>query len=90
MLKITLPPNILEKEQYLALSSSQKGEYIHNLLKEILELNTHGVTISQIDKSTYFGRSTIWHHLEILASRAECIKMERGDTEVFHSNNNYG
>lgn len=86
MLKLNLPQNMLEKEQYLALASNQKGEYIHNLLREILELNPKGITISQIDKATYLGRATIWHHLEVLASRGECMKIERGDTEVFHSN----
>lgn len=69
MLKINLPQNMLEKEQYLALASAQKGEYIHKLLQDILELNPNGVTVSQIDKATYIGRSTIWHHLEVLASR---------------------
>ena len=86
MLKINLPQNTLEKEQYLVLSSSQKGEYIHNLLKEILDLNPSGITVSQIDKATYIGRATIWHHLEVLASRGDCLKMDRGDTEVYHSN----
>jgi len=86
MLKTNLPQNILEKEEYLALSSSQKAEYISNLLKEILELNPEGVTVSQIDEVTYIGHSTIWHHLEILASRAICLRMDRGDTEVYHSN----
>ena len=69
------------------LSSSQKGEYIHNLLKEILRLNSNGITVSQINKATYIGRATIWHHLEVLASRGDCMKMNRGDTEVYHSNN---
>jgi len=64
----------------------QKGEYIHNLLKEILRLNPKGITVSQVDKSTYLGRSTIWHHLEILASRAECLKIQRGDIDIYHSN----
>jgi hypothetical protein len=86
MLKINLPQNMLEKDAYLALASNQKGEYIHNLLKEILNLNTKGITVSQIDKATYIGRATIWHHLEILASRGACFKMDRGDTEVYHSN----
>ena len=77
---------MLEKEQYLALPSLQKEEYVNNILKEILKLNPLGVTVSDIEKSAYFGRSTIWHHMELLASKAECIKMERGDTDVYHYN----
>ena len=86
MLKLNLPQNILAKEQYSALSSLQKGEYISNLLKQILELNPNGITISQVDKAVKLGHSTIWHHLENLADRAHCLKMERGDTAVYNFN----
>ena len=86
VLKLVLPQNILAKEQYSALSTFQKGEYITNLLKQILELNPNGVTISQVDKAINLGHSTIWHHLEGLADRAVCLKMERGDTAVYNFN----
>jgi hypothetical protein len=86
MLKLNLPEKILSKEEYTALSTFQKGEYVTNLLKQILELNTKGVTIGQIDKEKHLGHSTIWHHLERLADSAFCLKMERGDTAVYNHN----
>lgn len=86
VLKLNLPENILGKEQYAALSTYQKGEYVTNLLKQILELNPQGVTISQIDRGVKLGHSTIWHHLEKLADSAFCLKMERGDTAVYNFN----
>src|SRR3989338_6191982 len=86
VLKLNLPENILSKEQYSALSTYQKGEYVTNLLKQIVELNPQGVTISQIDKGINLGHSTIWHHLEKLADSAFCLKMERGDTAVYNFN----
>ncbi len=64
----------------------QKEEYIQNLLKEFLRLNP-GLTISDIRKNSYLSHSVIWHHLEILASRGECLRIERGDTDVYHLNN---
>src|SRR3989338_1180816 len=86
MLKLNLPQNILGKEEYTALSTFQKGEYVTNLLKQMLELNTKGVTISQIDKEIHLGHSTVWHHMEKLADSAFCLKMERGDTVVYNYN----
>jgi len=86
MPNLNLPTNMLSKEQYSALPSLQKEEYIHNLLKEILQLNPSGVTVSDIKKNTYFGHSTIWHHLELLNAKGECLKLEHGDTDVFHLN----
>ena len=87
MLKLNLPLNILDKETYSALPTHEKEEYIHNFLKQVLELNPNGITVPQIYNATYLGRSTVWHHLEMLASRAQCFKVERGDTAVYHSNN---
>ena len=86
MLKLNLPLNILDKETYSALPTHEKEEYIHNFLKQVLELNPNGITAPQIDNATYIGRSTVWHHLEILAARSQCFKVERGDTAVYHSN----
>ena len=86
MLKLALPKHILDKEQYTALSSIQKGEYMTNLLQQILELNPNGITISQVDKALNLGHSTVWHHLEGLADDAYCLKMERGDTAVYNYN----
>ena len=86
VLKLVLPQNILNKENYSALSALQKGEYINNLLRQVLELNPNGVTISQVDNALGFGHSTIWHHLGSLADCAYCLKMERGDTAVYNFN----
>ena len=60
--------------------------YLTNLLMQILELNSDGITISQVDKAVKLGHATIWHHLETLADSAYCLKMERGDTAVYHFN----
>ena len=86
MLKLVLPQNVLDKEAYKALPTHEKEEYIHNFLKQVLELNPNGITAPQIDDATYLGRSTVWHHLEILSSRSQCFKVERGDTAVYNSN----
>ena len=77
---------MLVKEQYLALPSLQKEKYINNVLKEILMLNKTGVTASDITKATYFGRSTIWHHMELLTAKGECLRLEVGDTYLYHLN----
>lgn len=83
--KINIPENILEKEKYASLPALQKEEYLHNLLREILKLNA-GVTVSDIRKNSYISHTVIWHHLEIMSSRGECLRIERGDTDVYHLN----
>ena len=84
--KINLPENTLEKDAYSALPSLQKEEYLHNLLNEVIRLNPMGITVSDIRKNTYLSHSVIWHHLEIMASKGECFRVEQGDTDVYHLN----
>lgn len=84
--KVDVPANILASEQYRQLPSNKKEEYTHNLLKEFLRLNPIGLTTSDIKKNSCLSHSVVWHHLEILASRGECLRVERGDTDVYHLN----
>lgn len=86
MAKIILPKNILKKEEYLVLPPLEKGEYIDNVIKEILALNPSGVSASEVDNAIYFEYTSVWHHLEILASRAECLRIEHGETDIYYMN----
>lgn len=84
MVKINLPKEILGKEVFKTLPAKEKEEYMHNLLKSILELNTNGITISQIRESTGLTYSSIWHHLEVLNCVAQCRKISRGNIDVYY------
>ena len=84
MAKINLPSEMLQKESFKSLPAKEKEEYLSNLLKKVLELNTEGVTISQIKEATGLTYSTIWHHLEVLSCTAQCHKISRGNLDVYH------
>ena len=45
------------------------------------------MTVSEIENNTYFGHATIWHHIEHLSATEECLRMGRGDVNVYHLNN---
>lgn len=85
MTKINLPKELLQKEAFKTLPAKEKEEYVSNLLNKILQLNPDGVTISQIREATELTYSTIWHHLEVLSCTAQCNKISRGNTDVYHS-----
>lgn len=84
MAQINLPKELLQKEAFKTLPAKEKGEYLSNLLKKVLELNPDGLTISQIKESTGLTYSTIWHHLEVLSCTAQIYKTSRGNTDVFY------
>ena len=83
MAKINLPKEMLEKDAFKSFPAKEKEEYIRNLLRKILELNSDGLTISQIRESTGLTYSTIWHHLEILNSTAQARKISRGNLDIY-------
>ena len=86
MEKVIIPSNLLEKEAYAALPPLQKEEYIQNLLVEFLKINPMGLVVSDIQKNSYLSHSVVWHHLEVLASRGDCLRIERGDADAYHLN----
>ena len=85
MAQINLPKEVLQKEAFKSLPAKEKEEYLSNLLKNVLELNPEGITISQIKEATGFTYSTIWHHLEVLSCTAQAHKISRGNLDVYHS-----
>ena len=85
MAKIDLPKDMLEIAALKSLPPKEKEEYINNLLKQILDINTGGVTISQIKEATGMPSSTIWHHLEILKSVALSRKISHGNSDIYYA-----
>ncbi len=85
MTTINLPKGLLPKEEFKSLSAKEKGEFLSNLLKNLLEINPEGITTSQVREATGLTYSTIWHHLEILNSTGQCYKVSRGNMDIYHS-----
>ena len=85
MAKINIPADLLQKQALKSLPAKEKEEYMNNILKKILELNPEGVTTSQLKEAIGLTPSTIWHHLEILKSSAQCRKISHGNTDTYYS-----
>jgi len=83
MIQINLPKELLPKETLKSLPAKEKEEYLSNLLKKLLELNPAGITTSQIREATGLTYSTLWHHLEMLNSTAQCYKISRGNLDIY-------
>jgi predicted transcriptional regulator len=86
MAVINLPKEMLQKDAYRTLPPKEKEEYLDNFLKQLLELNPEGITITQVKEATGFPSSTIWHHLEVLKSTGQARKISHGNVDVYHSN----
>ena len=86
MAKINVPKEMLAKDSFKTLPAKEKEEYIGNFLRKVLEMNSDGITISQIREATGLTYSTLWHHLEILSCTAQAHKISRGNLDVYYHN----
>jgi len=84
--EIKLPIDILPKEKFDVLPSTEKERYIRNVLKSILSSNQNGVTAPQLAEATKISRVTIWRHLEEMTITREAYKLEYGHTSIYYAN----
>jgi len=72
-------PELESIEDYKKKSPQQRERYSDMKIKEIIQLNTNkGVTISQIEKHTYFHRNTISKHIKSLTYKGEIYQYPAG------------
>ena len=78
--------DMLDEDEYKSLSPDAKEKYVFETLKKILHENPEGVTRSDIQEVTPFGRKTIDKHLEKLVALNEGYVRRMGSTDVYYPN----
>ena len=87
MWDIKIPKNLFTLREYRKLSPQKRENYLHNTIKEIVELNENGISISDIREITkFFSRKAIEKHLERLIATNEIYTKRIGKTLVFYPN----
>lgn len=83
--KINTSP-VMEKEKYSRMNPQDQEDYVEKKLKEILHLNSNGITVPEICESTPFTRPTIIKHLEKFAASREAYKISRRKMTIYYPN----
>jgi len=73
-------------EQFKGKSTSEKEEYIRQIIRETVMLNPEGVTISMLAENLPFDRKTIEKHLYALQFTNEVYTIRLGRTILYLSN----
>lgn len=76
----------ISDEDYKSLSPDEKERYVFQTLKQIIDQNPDGVTKSEIQEITSFGRKTIDKHLEKYVALNEGYVRRMGGTDVYYPN----
>jgi len=78
--------DMLDEEEYKSLSPDAKEKYVFETLNALLHENPEGMTRSDIQDVTPFGRKTIDKHLEKLVALNEGYVRRMGGTDVYYPN----
>jgi len=82
------PPKMLmlSREEVLSLRPKDRDSYAEKIIKELLRVNTKGITISEIEMVTGLNRNTITKHLKRLVAIREAFVQKRGNLSIFYNN----
>lgn len=79
-------PDILEKQEFVKLPPSEKERYVREILKQIIELNPYGVTISMLKDKVPFSDKTLEKHLSVLTYINEIYTVKIGQNQLYLPN----
>jgi len=85
-MKLELPTNIISQDELRSLRPKDRDECIQKLLLQILDLNSQGVTITELADQTRINRNTLSSHMKTLVATREAYEVNRGKLSVFYKN----
>jgi DNA-binding transcriptional ArsR family regulator len=63
-----------------------RDEAVQKLLLNVLDLNSQGVTIGELEEQTRISRPTLSSHMKTLVATREAYENKRGKLSVFYKN----
>lgn len=84
-MELEVPP-IMNAKKYRGLSPLKQEEYLERKIREIVNMNSHGVTIPDITQNTPFTRASVIKHLEKMVSSRDAYKIRRGRMSIYYPN----
>lgn len=79
-------PTLLSPSEYQKLSPADKETYIKEILRQTLQKNSQGVTITQLNQELPFERRIMEKHLEIMKYTNELYTVKLGSNILYIPN----
>jgi hypothetical protein len=79
-------PHLLSSSEYQKLSPSDKETYIKEILRQTLQKNQQGVTVSQLNQELPFDRRIMEKHLEVMKFTNELYTVKLGSNILYIPN----
>ena len=82
---VQVPPKLSDAE-YQKMSPHEKENYVKEMLRNILKMNSHGLTISQLTRALPFQKRVMEKHLEVMKYTNEVYTVQLGSNIVYIPN----
>jgi hypothetical protein len=79
-------PNLVSETEYQKMSPHAKETYIKGALRQILNNNPHGVTVTQLHQALRHDRRIIEKHLELMQFTNEVYTVKLGSNVLYVPN----
>jgi predicted transcriptional regulator len=86
MSELVEKPNRLSETEYQKMSPQEKETYIKEVLKKTLQLNPHGLTVTQLRDALQYDRRIIEKHLAIMKMTNEVYTVTLGSNVLYIPN----
>ncbi len=86
MSQVIVFPRLLTQNEYQKMSSEEKEIHIKEILRETLDLNQTGVTITQLKQKLPFDRRIIEKHLDVMEFTNEIYSYKLGNNKLYIPN----
>jgi len=86
MSELVEKPTLLSGTEYQKMAPQEKETYIKEVLRKTLQLNPHGLTISQLKDALGYDRRIIEKHLEIMKVTNEVYTVRLGSNVIYIAN----
>lgn len=78
------PKGVLPETELRKMLPRNRDAYASNLLVEVLDKNSQGVTISKLVKTTSLSRNTVLKHMERLVGQRRATKKDFGYVAIYY------
>jgi len=86
IVKLELPQSMTSPEDLKNMRPKDRDEAVQKLLLQVLDLNTQGVTIGELEDQTRICRPTLASHMKTLVATREAYENKRGKLSFFYKN----
>ena len=79
-------PQMLERSQFIRLPNQEREQYLREVLRKTIKMNSNGITIGKIIENLHLDSRTVSKHLAIMEYTNEIYSEKIGNASIYYPN----